>query len=132
MKKTIEWNFPQFDTGSIREAELSHRNGAILFQLTVDVDGSSEVGILKFLRPRAYRWRAEVHCTGYHVTDCFLSLCKIDDSAWATEIKGQTRDGWKNQWKLEHFIFFVPDFSSFEVLCEGWEAGGFFARPSSQ
>lgn len=130
MKKTVEWDFPQFDTGSVLDAELTHRAGSILFRLTVDIDGRSEVGSLQFLSPRSYRWRAEVHCTGYHVTDCFLALCRVENSDWAEEIKRQTRDGWKDQWKLEHFIFFVPDFSSFEVLCEGWEVGGFFSQPT--
>jgi len=129
MPKAIEWDFPQFDTGSILDAEISHRSGSILFRLTVDLDGVTETGVLKFIRPRAYRWRAEVHCTGDHVKDCFLALCRVEDSDWAQEIKSQTRDGWKDQWRLDHFMFFVPDFSSFEVLCEGWEVSEFFSLP---
>ena len=83
------------------------------------LNGKSRVrGKLLFLKPRSYRWRAEVHCTAWHIGNSYDAISEVMDSSWAQEIGNDTAKGWKDKWVLRHFKVYLDSWGAFEVLCE--------------
>jgi len=76
---------------------------------------------MTFQNARAYRFRAEIYCTLYHLTDTYDQLIEIEGSSWQSEIAAASTD---SHWTLRHFMFYAESHGCLEVLAESVEHGG--------
>ncbi len=76
---------------------------------------SFEAGI-RFVRARAFRFRAEAHCTTWHSRDTYNQLVEISDSEWAAELYRPNRE-----WEMHHYMVYIADSGCYEVASESWE-----------
>ena len=54
----------------------------LLLSMVCDDDGRRQpVGVL-FVKPRAFRKREEIYCTGWHVKNVYDTVCEIRESDW--------------------------------------------------
>lgn len=97
------------------------RDYALVYECK-DQQGGSAQGQITFHRVRAYRFRAEVHCTGWHVEGAYDVLAHVEESEWSASIRRETAQGWADEWVLNHYMIYLDSVGSFEVLAESWEA----------
>jgi hypothetical protein len=76
-------------------------------------------GGLRFLRVRAYRYRAEGHCTIWHIHDAYDTLVEVEDSEWVAELLADEATG--TEWDIHHFLIYIDDSGAYEVAAEGVE-----------
>ena len=82
--------------------------------------GKRVVGRLRFGKVRAYRHRAEVYCTAWHIEDAYDTLVEVQSSRWAEEIRSQTSRGWTEEWTLRHFMIYLDSAGCYELLADYW------------
>lgn len=74
-------------------------------------------GGLRFHRVRAYRFRAEGHCTPWHVQDAYETLVEIEKSDWIDELLAAQQDhDWG--WRIRHFLIYIDGSGAYEVAAE--------------
>ncbi len=78
-------------------------------------------GGLRFVNVRAYRFRAEGHCTPWHVEDAYDTLVEVEHSAWVAELIAAERSEAGSRWRIRHLLIFIDGSGAFEVAAEGWE-----------
>lgn len=92
---------------------------ALIFEYK-DETGVMTTRQIEFTGVRAYRHRAEVHCTKWHVEDVYDALAQVDDSEWVADVRGETAKGWEDYWTLNHYMIYLDSVGSFEVLADEW------------
>jgi hypothetical protein len=75
---------------------------------------------LRFVRVRAFRWRAEVHSTVWQIDGAYNSLVEVVDSDWVSELH-EAEPSDHHHWEIHHFMVYVEDSGSYEVASETWE-----------
>ena len=75
-------------------------------------------GGLRFERVRAYRFRAEGHCTSWHVEDAYDTLVEIDHSDWIAELLAAEPPETGGRWKVRHFLIYIDGSGAYEVAAE--------------
>jgi hypothetical protein len=93
-------------------------------RISFDYPGGSEMRgcTLVFTRVRAYRHRAEVHCTKWHIENAYDTLVEVVPSSWAQEIVRDTAAGWEREWQLRHFMIYFDSAGSYEILADSWDS----------
>lgn len=86
---------------------------------TYERDGRMFAGGLRFLRVRAYRFRAEGHCTAWHIEDAYDTLVEVEHSDWVSELLAAEPSETWGRWKLRHFLIFIDNAGAYEVAAEG-------------
>ncbi len=76
---------------------------------------SCEAGI-RFFRARAFRFRAEAHCTVWHSRDAYNELVEIVDSEWVAELYRPN-----HPWEMHHYMVYIEDSGCYEVVSESWD-----------
>jgi len=120
--KIPQWDVPQFDDGDLVGVEIAAVDGGL--DLKFSVDGIPGSPGLMFTRVRGYRCRMESHCTGWHVEDCYMKLVHVPDSEYVRDLKNDTRSGASVDWTHNHYMIFIQDYGSIEVVCEDWQPHG--------
>jgi hypothetical protein len=119
MEKHRLFELPCASTGAIKEPTLIDRDdGGLLVSLVGDDDGRSvQAGVL-FVKPRAFRKRAEVYCTSWHVKDVYDTVCEIRESDWVAELRVDAVAEWRDRWVMRHFMIYLDSFGCLEVIAE--------------
>lgn len=86
------------------------------------LNGRAREGQLEFVKSRAYCHRAEIHCTATQIQHAYDTLVEIDDSPWATQVRAETTEYWRDRWVLRHFRIFFDSAGCWEFLAESWRA----------
>lgn len=103
------------------EAVFTHPGGDAELRCTYERDGSMYAGGLRFRRVRAYRFRAEGHCTPWHVEDAYDTLVEVEQSDWIGELlAAEPGESW-GQWKVRHFLIYIDGSGAYEVAAEDCE-----------
>ena len=100
------------------DAVFTHPGGAAELRCMYERAGSMYVGGLHFLRVRAYRFRAEGHCTAWHVEDAYDTLVEVEHSEWVEELLAAEPSETWGQWKMRHFLIFIDGSGAYEVIAE--------------
>lgn len=79
------------------------------------------VGGLRFMGVRAYKFRAEGHCTPWHVDDAYDNLVEVERSAWIDELLAAGSSEPRPNWKIRHFLIFIDGSGAYEVAAEDCE-----------
>ena len=87
---------------------------------TYEREGAMYSGGFRFVRVRAFRYRAEGHCTAWHVDGAYDTLVEVESSAWIDEIRRDSPLG-GHEWKMHHYLIYVDDAGAYEVISESIE-----------
>lgn len=118
MEKLPLFSLPCSSTAAIQGPTLIDQDRGLLLSMVCDDDGKKRsVGVL-FVKPRAFRKRAETYCTGWHVNDVFDTVCEIQESDWVKELRAVAMPEWRDYWVMRHFMIYVDSFGCLEVVAE--------------
>ena len=100
------------------EVVFTHLGGGAELRCTYEREGSMYAGGLQFERVRASRYRAEGHCTPWHIEDAYDTLVEVTDSAWVRELLDAEPRGAQGAWTIRHFLIFIDGSGAYEVAAE--------------
>ncbi len=94
--------------------------GAATLQLEFDRDGMIYRSGVRFERPRAYRVRAEGHCSEWHIDGVYDTIAELKESDWVAELIADTpAESWA-LWEMRHFMIYIDSAGCFEVVGSAW------------
>lgn len=97
---------------------FSHPGGNAELRCVYERDGALFAGGLRSQRVRAYRFRAEGHCTPWHIEDAYDTLVEVEHSDWIGELlAAESSETW-GQWKVRHFLIYIDGAGAYEVAAE--------------
>lgn len=111
---------PSTDVGGAIGFE--HDGSAARLSFQFRQDGVHQVSVIEFRRVRAFRHRAEVHCSAWHIEDAYDTLVEVAPSTWARDVLADTPEHWKHEWPLRHYLIYLDSAGAYEVLADSWEA----------
>jgi hypothetical protein len=83
-----------------------------------DDEGQRRSACLRFVKQRAFRKRAEIYCTRWHVEGVYDTVCEVQPSDWVEELRAAAVPEWRDQWVMRHFMIYVDGFGCLEVVAE--------------
>lgn len=106
---------------------FSHPGGNAELRCRYERDGLLYSGGLRFRRVRAYRFRAEGHCTPWHIEDAYDTLVEVEQSEWIDELLVAEASETRGHWKIRHFLIYIDDAGAYEIAAEDveWLPEGF-------
>lgn len=83
-------------------------------------DGAAVRGGIHFEWVRAFRFRAESHCTPWHTDGAYDTLVEVIPSDWVSElVRAQPRKTpW--HWDIRHFLIYLDSAGAFEIAAASW------------
>lgn len=100
---------------------FTHPGGDAELRCTYEHSGAMVVGGLRFRRVRAYRFRAESHCTQWHIEGAYDTLVEVEQSDWVEELVSAEPDEAWGQWTIRHFLIYIDGSGAYEVAAENCE-----------
>lgn len=97
------------------------QGGDAELRCTYERQGSMFSGGLRFQRLRAYRFRAEGHCTPWHIEDAYDTLVEVEQSEWVGELLAAEPSETWGQWKIRHFLIYIDGAGAYEIAAEDVE-----------
>jgi hypothetical protein len=94
----------------------SHGSVSIRFEYG---DDETVTGELRFDRVRAYRRRAESHCSARHL-EAYDMLVEVKDSKWVGELVDAMSADKRNLFEMHHFMIYFDSFGCYEVVAKTW------------
>lgn len=92
--------------------------GSLTLRFQFDRDGSLVWGGVEFKKVRAHQWRAESHCTEWHIEGAYDTVVELEDSPWVAELlMAEPAETW-GRWIIRHFMLFIDGAGCFEVAAE--------------
>lgn len=103
------------------EVDLRHDGGSLTLTYEYhDLDKDvRRRGGLGFKRVRAYKYRAETHCTEWHV-QAYDSMMEVLGSEWSQDLEAVSAEDGYSYGKLHHFMIYIDSMGCYEVLGRGW------------
>lgn len=95
--------------------------GSLTLRFEFDRDGVIYRGGIRFLRVSAHRWRAESHCTAWHIEDAYDTIVEVEGSAWPTELVAAQPAHHRGRWDVRHLMVFLDSAGCFEAAASSWE-----------
>lgn len=103
------------------DAVFTHPGEDAELRCTYERSGSMYAGGLRFHRVRAYRFRAEGHCTAWHIDDAYDTLVAVEQSGWVAELlAAESGETWGRR-EIRHFLIYIDGAGAYEVAAEGCE-----------
>jgi hypothetical protein len=75
---------------------------------------------VRFEKVRAYRFRAEGHCTAWHVESVYDTIAEVTDSDWVGELMAAEPAQRWGEWEIHHFMIYMDSAGCFEVAAQSW------------
>jgi len=117
MQKLKILELPSPSTACISYPTLSE-GGDLLLSMDFDDECAAQSACLRFVKARAFRKRAEIYCTAWHVTDTYDTVCEVQESDWVQELRSDSVPEWRDRWVMRHFIIYVDSYGCLEVVAE--------------
>ncbi|WP_010465572.1 MULTISPECIES: hypothetical protein [Acidovorax] len=118
MEKLPIFSLPCPSTAAVREPKIIDEDRGLLLSMVFDDDGHERQMDVLFVKPRAFRKRAEIYCTLWHLTDTYDTVCEVTESDWVAELRNDAVPEWRDRWVMRHFVIYVDSFGCFEVIAE--------------
>lgn len=118
MEKLPLFSLPYPSTTAVHGPTLVDQDRGLLLLLVCDDDGHEQHAGVLFVKPRAFRKREEIYCTGWHVKDTYDTVCEVKSSDWIAELRNDAVPEWRDRWVMRHFIIYVDSFGCLEVIAE--------------
>jgi len=116
------YQLPVPSTDLLGSVELEDRARFVSIHFKYFLSGERRRGSLTFDNVRAYRHRAEVHCTADQIESGYDQLVEVEESPWASELRRDTTAVWREYWLLRHFLIYFDSNGCFEVMAASWRA----------
>ena len=97
------------------DAVFTDLGGSAELRCTYERNGAMFAGGLRFEKVRAYRFRAEGHCTPWHVRDAYDTLVEVEQSDWVSELLAAEPGGVRAGWLIRHFLIYIDGSGAYEV-----------------
>jgi len=78
-------------------------------------------GGLRFHQVRSYQFRAESHCTPWHIEGAYDTLVEIEQSTWVEELITAEPTGARRHWAIRHFLIYIDGAGAYEVAARDVE-----------
>lgn len=121
MNKTPLFSLPCPSTAAVGDPCLLDEDRGLVLSVVCDDDGRARHSEVVFLKPRAFRKRAETYCTAWHVQGAYDTVCEVVDSDWVAELQRDAVPEWRDRWVMRHFMIYLDSFGCLEVVAEGAE-----------
>jgi hypothetical protein len=95
--------------------------GSSKLSFQFDRDGLLLSSGLVFGKVRAHRWRAEGHCTAWHIEDAYDTIVEVENSPWVAELLMAEPAETRGRWVIRHFLLFLDSAGCFEVAAQSVE-----------
>lgn len=118
MQKQQVLMLPLPSTSIVRGPAVNTEGGDLLLSMTFDDHGQYRSVCLRLVKQRAFRKRAEIYCTAWHVADAYDTLCEVTGSDWVNELRAASSPEWRDSWVMRHFMLYVDSFGCLEVIAE--------------
>lgn len=106
------------------DVKLEHIGGRAALSFEFKAAGALHHSTLEFSDVRAYRFRAEVHCTAWHIEGAYDSLVEVEYSDWAEQMRCDTATEWRDHWQLRHYMIYLDSAGCYEFLASSWSSVG--------
>ncbi len=93
---------------------------AVTLRFEFDRNGVIYRSGVRFEHPRAYRSRAEIHCTAWHIEGAYDTIAEVQRSDWVAELTEATPAESRTLWEMHHFMIYIDSAGCFEVAASGW------------
>jgi hypothetical protein len=111
---------PVPSTSLMTDPVFEHPGGDALLRFDFERDGVAVRGGLRFEKVRAYRFRAEGHCTAWHVEGVYDTLAEVSGSEWIAELlAAEPAETW-GRWEIRHFMIYIDSAGCFEIGAAAW------------
>ncbi|MGQ0631770.1 MAG: hypothetical protein ACT4P1_12065 [Sporichthyaceae bacterium] len=111
---------PVASTALLSEPVFEFPGGEAVMRFDFEREGERLRGGLRFGRVRAFRFRAEGHCTAWHVEDVYDTLAEVAGSGWVSELlTAEPGETW-GRWVIRHFMIYIDSAGCYEVAAESW------------
>lgn len=101
------YQLPVPSTDLLGSVELEGSGRCVSIRFKYLRDGERRRGSLTFDKVRAYRHRAEVHCTAEQIESGYDQLVEIEGSPWASELRRDATAVWRDYWQLRHLLIYL-------------------------
>ena len=118
MQKLKILELPSPSTACISDPMMSFEVGDLLLSMDFDYECATRSARLRFVKPRAFRKRAEIYCTVWHVKDVYDTVCEVQGSDWVQELCADSVPEWRDKWVMRHFMIYVDSYGCLEVVAE--------------
>lgn len=118
MKKHPLFTLPYPSTSAVQEPKLLDQDKGLQILMVCDDDGANCPVNVLFVKPRAFRKRAEIYCKEWHIKDAYDTVCEIEGSDWVAELRNDAVPEWRDYWTMRHFMIYLDSFGCFEVIAE--------------
>lgn len=99
---------------------MVHEGSSFLLYFEFDRDGVIYRSGVRFNTVRAIRWRAEGHCTVWHIDGIYDTIAEVEDSPWVEELR-RPRSAQMWGWIIRHLVVYFDSFGCFEAAAGSWE-----------
>lgn len=79
-------------------------------------------GTVEFEDARAYRYRAESHCTEWHV-EAYDTLLEVEGSPWIDELIAVMPSDLHDLFHMHHYMIYLDGVGCYEVVAGSWRCG---------
>lgn len=122
MKRRL-WETPEPSTASVSGFVRFTTDGRdVELRFDYDRDGDSYSAGLSFRSVRAFRHRAELYLTEWHITDAYDALVEVTPSEWIAELVAAAPADRRGDWNMRHFMITLDSAGCYEVVAADWEA----------
>lgn len=111
---------PVASTSFTSEVTFEYPGGEAFLRFEFWRDGGLSRGGLRFEKVRAYRFRAEGHCTAWHVDGVYDTIAEVVGSSWVADLLAAEPADTGGRWEIHHFMLYVDSAGCFEVAAAAW------------
>jgi hypothetical protein len=120
MEKLPRATLPVPSTELLSDPTFSDPGGQAELRYEFSRDGVTVRGGIRFEKVRAYKFRAEGHCTSWHVQGAYDTLVEVTPSDWAAELLSAEPTVTWGRWEIHHFLVFLDGAGAYEVAAARW------------
>jgi len=104
----------------IEKVVLEDRRGSVRICYTYHQDGAWREAGISFERVRAYRRRAESHCTVWHL-DAYDTVVEVEGSEWVAELLEAMPEDMRDMFEMHHYMIYLDSSGCYEVVAASWQ-----------
>jgi hypothetical protein len=121
MRKIPLFSMPGPSTGTVDQPIYETAGPDLVLRLALEnYDEQIEDIQIIFRRHRASCYRAESHCTLWHVDGTYDTVCEVESSEWVDRLANDTPK-LSHNWVLRHFMIYLDSFGCLQVVAESAE-----------
>jgi hypothetical protein len=112
---------PTPSTAITSGVRLVSDGGSVTLRFEFDRDGIIFNSGVTFRKVRASQWRAESHCTAWHIEEAYDTVVEVKGSPWVAELEATQSSRPRTPWVMRHFMLFIDSEGCFEFVADSFE-----------